>query len=129
MNKHLTLTSITGMVVLTLAGCATTTNENGANNNSVTTSTITTSGAKASNSSGSTNNTSSNTTGNSGNKVQVSSSSSTTSKSDYASEIALIKNKGYSVSGSTPNVTVQTASGDTLAAWITAATQLQDGHN
>lgn len=128
MNKHLALISSTGMVLLTLAGCATTPNENGANNNSVTNSTTTTSGAKVSNSSGSTNNTSTN-TGNSGNKVQVSSSSTTTSKSNYASEIAWITNKSYSVSGSTPNATVQTAAGDTLAAWITTATQSQDGHN
>jgi len=53
----------------------------------------------------------------------------TASHSHYASEIAWIKNKGYSVNGATPNATVKTASGSILTAWIAAATQSQDGYN
>lgn len=53
----------------------------------------------------------------------------TRAQSDLASEIALIKNKGYSVNGTTPNATVKTASGDTLTAWVAIATQSQDGYN
>ena len=53
----------------------------------------------------------------------------TASHSHYASEIAWIKNKGYSVNDATPNATVKTASGSILTAWIAAATQSQDGYN
>ncbi|MFB5191832.1 peptidoglycan-binding protein [Alicyclobacillus fastidiosus] len=45
-----------------------------------------------------------------------------------ASEVALIKGKGYSVNSATPNASVQTNSGDTLTAWIGVARQ-GDGHN
>lgn len=129
MNQHLALIPITGLALLTLAGCATTPNGNGANNNLITNSTANTSGANAvSNSTGATSNTALN-TGNDTNSTQVSVSSTITSKSDYVSKIALIKNKGYSVSRSTPNASVQTASGDILTAWITTAMQSQDGYN
>lgn len=129
MNKHLTLIPVTGLVFLTLAGCATTPNSNSAGSNSVTNSTANTSGVNVvSNSTGAANNTPSN-TGNDTNNAQVSVSSTTTSQSYFANEIACIKNKGYSVSGTTPTATVKTTSGDTLTAWITTATQSQDGHN
>jgi len=120
MKKHLVLMPITGLVLLTLAGCG---------SNQTANATTTTSNANvASNSTGATNNTTSN-TDNTTNAVQISAHSTTISQSNDASEIALIKKKGYSVSGSTPNATLQTASGDTLTAWITTATRSQDGYN
>lgn len=129
MNKHLTLIPVTGLVFLTLAGCAATPNSNSAGSNSVTNSTANTSGVNdVSNSTGAANNTPSN-TGHDTNSVQVSVSSTTTPESYFANEIALIKNKGYSMSGTTPTATVKTTSGDTLTAWITTATQSQDGYN
>jgi len=126
MNRNLPLIPITGMVLLTLAGCATVPTGNSANNNLVTNATMSTSGTNGLSTSSTSNasNTSSHTKG-----VQISVSSTATSQPNYASEISLINKKGYSVKGKTPSATVQTASGDTLTAWITTATQSQDGHN
>lgn len=52
-----------------------------------------------------------------------------TPRANYASEIALIKRKGYSVTAEKPNAFVQTASGKTLSAWIGVLSASQDGHN
>lgn len=121
MNRRLAFIPITGLVLLTLAGCGTTPNANGTNNNQVINSTTNTSDANAvSISTGSTHNSVSNTgnttPGNTANSTPT--DSTTTSQSDYAGETAFINNKGYSVSATTPNATVKTASGETLSAWI-----------
>lgn len=127
MNKQLAFIPITGLVLLTVAGCATVPNGNGANNNQVTNSTTSTSDPNtASNPTGSTRNIASN-TGSAANIVQVSWDSMTTSQPNDANEIALIKSKGYSVSGTTPSATVKTSSGATLSAWMGVSGN--DGHN
>ncbi|MCF8568129.1 LppP/LprE family lipoprotein [Alicyclobacillus tolerans] len=132
MNKRLTFIPMTAFVLLTLAGCGSTPNASGVNNNQVTNSTTNTLDTSAvSGSTGATNKTASNTgnatTGNTANSAPT--DSTTTSQSDYASQITLIKNKGYSVDETTPNATVKNASGDTLTAWITTDRQSQDGYN
>ena len=46
----------------------------------------------------------------------------------YSNEIAVINGKGYDVTGSAPNASVQTASGETLSAWI-GVRMSSDGYN
>lgn len=55
------------------------------------------------------------------------STSNSLSPSTDQREVALIKSKGYSVNGTTPNATVKTSSGATLSAWIGVSGR--DGHN
>lgn len=128
MNKRLALIPITGLVLVTLAGCATTPNGTGADNQVVNSTTNT-----------SQSNTVSNAVGNpSANGTQVSANEPTgnasgtqngsPSSSNYAKEIAFIKGKGYSVTGAAPNASVQTSSGETLSAWIGVEMQ-GDGYN
>ncbi|MFD1676800.1 LppP/LprE family lipoprotein [Alicyclobacillus fodiniaquatilis] len=125
MNKHFSLIPLIGIVLLTVAGCATSLNGNGANNNQVTNSTSNATDANAvSNSTTPTSNTASNT----GNTVKSASvANRTASQSNYTSEIALIKGKGYSVNGTTPNAMVKTSSGATLSAWMGVSGT--DGYN
>lgn len=54
--------------------------------------------------------------------------SMTSQLNKYGNEIALINGKGYDVTSTTPNASVQTASGDTLSAWIGVKTA-SDGYN
>ncbi|QSO47684.1 LppP/LprE family lipoprotein [Alicyclobacillus mengziensis] len=128
MHKRLALIPITGLMLLTLGGCATTPSGNGANNSHVKNSAATTPLANVlSHSGGATNNTASSTAGAPANNVQVSVSSTPTSQSSYASEISLIKNKGYLVNGTAPNASVRTSSGAILSAWMGVSGR--DGHN
>ncbi|MFD1676781.1 LppP/LprE family lipoprotein [Alicyclobacillus fodiniaquatilis] len=118
MNKQLAFLTVTGLALLTVAGCATPPNGNATKNQPLTSSTTNTSDAHvASHSTKASKNIASN-TGNNASSVQISLSDATSSHANYANEIALIKNKGYSVSGTTPNATVKTSSGATLSAWI-----------
>lgn len=55
--------------------------------------------------------------------------SQTSSYFSDASQIGLIKARGYTVDEKAPNATVRTASGDTLKAWIATQTQSQDGYS
>lgn len=127
MHKRLALIPLTGLMLLTLGGCATTLGGNGANNNHVKNSPATTPPANVvSDSGGATNNTAS-TADALANNVHVSVSSTPTSQSTYASEISLIKNKGYLVNGTTPNASVSTSSGAILSAWV--GVSARDGHN
>ncbi|QSO52667.1 LppP/LprE family lipoprotein [Alicyclobacillus curvatus] len=136
MNKHFAIIPITGFALLTLAGCGTTTNGAGAGNAPVTNSTASTAstaGTAGTNgvspSVANTNNATSHAGTATNNNVEVSVSSTPTVQATDAREIALVKQHGYSVSGTTPSAIVRTASGDTLVAWIATATQSQDGHN
>lgn len=129
MNKRFSVIPMTGLVLLTLAGCGNT-SHTGSPSTVQSPTTRTSGGSVESNSAGMTTNTTSN-PGNTANSVHVSASRSTASQSNYASEIALIKKKNHSVKGgkTTPNATVKTASGNTLTAWITMATKSQDGYS
>lgn len=124
MKKHFVPVTI---VLLTLAGCGTTANSGSADRNQTANSS---SSSVASKSPEATNNTTSTTsTTTITTSVPISPDSTTTSQSSDASEIVLIKKKGYSPIRKTPNAITQTRSGDTLAAWITIAIQSQDGYN
>ncbi|WDL95921.1 LppP/LprE family lipoprotein [Alicyclobacillus sp. ALC3] len=46
----------------------------------------------------------------------------------YASEMAVIHSKGYSVTAHKPNASVKTATGETLSAWICILSASQDGY-
>lgn len=54
--------------------------------------------------------------------------SMTSQLNKYSDEIALINGKGYNVTATKPNASVQTSSGETLAAWI-GVKMGSDGHN
>lgn len=94
MNKRLTLIPITGLLLLTVAGCGTTGNGPSANG----------------------------TTGNK-TPSTAHSSRATSDRSNYAYEIAVIAGKGYSVNGTTPSASVKTTSGAYLSAWLGLAGQ------
>lgn len=127
MNRRLALIPITGLMVLSLAGCTTSPGGTGADKNRVINSTTNTSGTNvASNSTVVANNNAPN-RGNTTTSVQISVGSTITSQANYGSEIALIESKGYAVSGTTPSATVQTSSGATLSAWMGVSGS--DGHN
>ncbi|MFD1676291.1 VPS10 domain-containing protein [Alicyclobacillus fodiniaquatilis] len=129
MNKRLALIPITVLVLLTLAGCTTSPDADGAKNNWVKNSTTNASHDHAlSNSTGATNNNASNTSNTTNSaKVSVGSTTTTTSQANYASEIALIKSKGYALNRTIPNATVKTSSGAALSAWIGVSGR--DGHS
>lgn len=105
MNKPMILMPITGIIILTLVGCGTMQTGNPVQ------------GTQGVHSTGAQSNVSTqpeNTE--SGSSVSV--RSTKPSRSNYAAEIALIRTKGYTVSGTIPNATVKTASGATLSAWL-----------
>ncbi|WP_067624159.1 LppP/LprE family lipoprotein [Alicyclobacillus acidiphilus] len=103
MDKRLTIISVTGLVLFTLAGCATNLNASGADGNEVA------NRATA-------------------NMPSVNSPTGAASLNpNFANQIALIRGKGYRVSGSSPDASVQTSSGGTLTAWI--GTDEEDEHH
>ncbi|WDL95920.1 LppP/LprE family lipoprotein [Alicyclobacillus sp. ALC3] len=145
MNKRFAFVPITGLVLLTLAGCGTIPKALGATHHQVANPIVNTSGAGTAskrtlgNSTVSTSATSTSAinagstsyTSTSGAKTTASTLKSTptvSNSSAYANEIALIKGKGYDVVATKPNASVQTGSGDTLTAWIGVAMR-SDGHN
>ncbi|QQE77100.1 LppP/LprE family lipoprotein [Alicyclobacillus sp. SO9] len=117
MNRRLTLLPLSGLMLLTLAGC--TTNSHGT-------------GANAAGHAISTTNTSETNVASSVTNVTNSADSRkgtapTTSQSRYNEEIAVVKSKGYSVNKAAPNASIRTTSGGTVSAWLGVSGA--DGYN
>lgn len=130
MNKRLALIPVTGFVLFSLAGCATTNHETNATHTQTATSASNAVGGGGT--AGAGNQTTAGNTGSvsTGNTVTIGAADSTPSPSStYAKEIALMKKKGYSANERTPSATVTSTSGDQVTAWLTTATQSQDGYN
>lgn len=148
MNKRFAVIPITGLVLLTLAGCGTIPNALGAKHHQVISPKTSTSSASnaakrtlgsstvptSATSTSAIDTVSTSSTSTSGAKTTTStitshpSAPTLSNSSAYVNEIALIKRKGYDVVGTKPSASVQTGSGDTLAAWIGVAMG-SDGHN
>lgn len=62
------------------------------------------------------------------NRTTASRTTKPNNSSNYASEIAVIRSKGYSVTAQKPNASVKTATGETLSAWICILSSSQDGY-
>lgn len=134
MGKQLMLIPITGMILLTVSGCSTSPQTNrtmtdhthpatAAVSHVIVKSESSTSGLKTSSLPGSGISQPNQKT------KQGSPSSTRDSLLSYSQEVGLIHSKGYTVDENKPNANVQTATGDTLSAWIATATDSQDGYN